>query len=270
MNIDYNIAKWGKLPVKHLVIDTDDFIVFIDEALDLDWITSKAYDSRGHTDSKTHAYILNRVALLECRPNGYFTEKITLDFKRLLGEGLSRALSGEYDLAKQMIDDSEEYLDSRGKELSRTWYLRTAGQTCIIILAITLILWPFHEKINSTWGRDTTLFMTVMFYGAFGALLSIIMRTGKENFDCHAGEAIHKLESRYRIIAGMLSALVFSLAIKAHLILPSFLANSDSHYSLFMFSFICGMSERIAPSITTKIEHTLKLKDHSQSEKTDN
>ena len=48
MSTDYDKEKWGALDIKHLIIDTKDYIVFIDNDLDLDWITTTDYDSRGH------------------------------------------------------------------------------------------------------------------------------------------------------------------------------------------------------------------------------
>ena len=256
MSTDYDKEKWGALDIKHLIIDTKDYIVFIDNDLDLDWITTTDYDSRGHKTPDLHSDILNRIALLECRPNGHFDQKITVDYKRLLGEALARSFSGEYDSANKIISESELYVDQRGMELSRRWYLSAAGLLCLILALIAFMVWPFRDWFIHIWGERFFTYATAMVFGSLGALLSIILRTGSEQFDCHAGRALHQIESSYRVVAGMLSALLAVLAVKSEFILPFLNGDSDQNTVLYFVAFVSGMSERIAPSITTKIEES--------------
>ncbi|WP_421854458.1 hypothetical protein [Marinomonas sp.] len=255
MTTDYDKKRWGELEISYLIIDTKNFIVFIDSQLDIDWITSDEYDKNGPKDSDKHAKILNGVALLECKPNGHFADKIQLDFKRLLGEALARGLAAEYDSANQILEQSEIYLTQRGRELSRTWYLSTAGVITSVVLATSIVAWPFRNLISNVWGSSFHLYATVMVFGALGALLSIIMRTGKEHFDCHAGKSVHQLESAYRIVAGMLSSFFVTMAVTSGFILPTLSTMTNLSITLYFIGFVSGMSERIVPSITTKIEN---------------
>lgn len=84
-------------------------------------------------------------------------------------------------------------------------------------------------------------------------MLSIIMRMGEEKLDIHAGQTIHKMESKYRIFAGMLSSLLVSLAVSSEVIFPIFLKVENPDLFLILIGFVGGMSERLAPSISSKL-----------------
>lgn len=255
MDIDYNIEKWGKLPLRHLIVESEEYIVFVDNELDIDWMTSKEYDSKGHKDSTKHNNILSQVAVLECKPNGSLSEKATLDFKRLLGESLALSFDSDYDTAASVLIKAEEYLESRGKELSRKWYLTTAGKVTSIVLGIGVVIWIFRNFFISFVGTTFFIVFLAMVAGSVGALLSIIMRMGNENLDIHAGKELHQLESMYRIIAGMISAILAALAIDSGLIF-SILGNAKNiNHGIVLIGFLAGMSERFAPSISAKLEN---------------
>jgi len=87
MTADYNKERWGELNLKYLILDSDDYIVFIDDEGDPDWITSSDYDKKGPATPEKHHDILNMVALLECKPIAHLSENDRLNFKRwcLLG-----------------------------------------------------------------------------------------------------------------------------------------------------------------------------------------
>ncbi|MEE7626932.1 hypothetical protein V3O24_12230 [Methylobacter sp. Wu8] len=255
MSIDYDEKKWGKLNLKLLVIDTEHYIVFIDNEEYLDWITSKEYDSKGHKDNSKHNEVMNMVALLECKPIDHFDKKTKLDFKRLLGEAIARSLSHDYPKAEHILQHTESYIKDRGKELSRRWYLDTAGKTTAVCLLIGVYAWIFREYSIGVFGIKAFYFGLSMVAGALGALLSIIFRMGKENLDCLAGREIHEIESMYRIIAGMLSAFLGSLLVRTDLFLPVFSKANNIEMAVVLVGFIAGMSERFAPSISTKIEN---------------
>lgn len=254
MNIDYNQGKWGELSLKYLVIETETYIVFVDNDLDIDWITSDDYNISKNENLVKHNNILTQIALLECKPNGYLSEKITLDFKRLLGESLARSFAGEYKTAFNTLAHAEIYLENRGKELSRQWYLSNAGFVSSIVLIIGIIAWLFKDFIITYVGTTFFILYLSTVTGALGALLSIIMRMGKENFDIHAGKRLHVLESSYRIFAGMLSALLVSMAIYSELVLSILSKINNTDIAIIFIGFIAGMSERFAPSILAKIE----------------
>ncbi|MBP9950072.1 hypothetical protein [Aliarcobacter cryaerophilus] len=253
MAVDYKEEKWGELDLKYLVIDSQEYIVFIDNENQLDWITSDDYDVKGHADPSKHNSILHRVAVLECKPNGDLSDKVIVDFKRLLGEALSSSLSDDYEIADKIIDDAEQFIQNRGEELSRQWYLSTAGIYTLGILIAGVIAWLLRDDLTPLVGRTFFICSIAMVAGALGAMLSIIMRMGEEKLDIHAGETIHKLESKYRIFAGMLSSLLVALAVSSEAIFPIFSKVENPDLFLILIGFVGGMSERLAPSISSKL-----------------
>ncbi len=250
----YNREKWGELPLKFLVIESQEFIVFIDNDLYIDWKTSDFYDQNRHGDSSAHNSILSKVANLECKPN-YLPDNIALNFKRLLGESLARSFASDYESANCALVDAEKYLEDRGRELSRRWYLLSAGQTTLIITLIGILSWIFRDFFIGIIGQTAFICFLSLMCGSMGALLSIIMRMGDENFDIYAGEEFHKMESRYRIFAGMLSALLAALAIKSGVILSGFLNPEHLNSSIVLIGLLAGMSERFAPSMMAKLNN---------------
>jgi hypothetical protein len=55
-------AQWGKLSIRRLIFATDDFIVFIDDQLDIDWKTTSAWDHSYPKDQAKYSLILNPVS----------------------------------------------------------------------------------------------------------------------------------------------------------------------------------------------------------------
>lgn len=252
MILDYNKDKWGELSLKYLVIDSEEYIVFIDTENHIDWITSDDYD-KTKRDEKKHLDILHKIAVLECKPNEGLSEKVIIDFKRLLGEALSCSFCHSYETAENIILDAEKYIQNRGEELSRLWYLSTAGNFTLIVVIFGIIAWILKDCFIYFLGKTFFECSLSMVVGSLGALLSIIMRMGEEKLDIHAGKLIHKLEAKYRIIAGMLSALLVVFAISSEIIFPMFLKVENPNIFLLLISFIAGMSERLAPSISSKL-----------------
>src|SRR6185437_5640191 len=105
--------RWPGIEIFHLILETDTFIVFIDNDIDVDWVTSDAYDVHGHKDAVKHNEILNRAAGLECIPNDHHKENIRLNFKRMVGEGVARSLDDDYDSADAILDKAEAYIADR-------------------------------------------------------------------------------------------------------------------------------------------------------------
>jgi hypothetical protein len=253
MSVDYDEEKWGKLDLQFLIIDTAEYIVFIDNKDDLDWITTKEYDKQGHKDKIKHFDVINKVALLECKPLQQFDKHIKLNYKRLLGESIARSINHDYQNAINILKHAEDYIKERGSELSRMWYLEKSSEVTIIFLILGFISWIFRACSIKLLGEDVFYHFLCVISGAAGALLSIIFRMGKENLDCLAGKNIHELESICRIIAGMLSALLGGVLVRADL-LPIFSKIENTEIALILVGFIAGMSERFAPSILAKME----------------
>ena len=132
--------QWQHVKYRHLILLDKDFIVFIDDDLDVDWQTTEAYDTRGHKNETQHNDILNAVARLEATPCSELPYSIRLQYKRLVGEGIARSLAHDYGNAKTILHTAEKYIRDRSEETSRYWYLTASTVMAALALAIGMLV----------------------------------------------------------------------------------------------------------------------------------
>src|SRR6266481_8689081 len=99
---DYE-TRWPDCKVKHLILSTKKFIVFLDDVIDVDWVTPREYDAEGHQDRTKHNSIINEAALLEATPCDGVSLSVKTHFKRLIGEAIARSLDHDYGRAHEML-----------------------------------------------------------------------------------------------------------------------------------------------------------------------
>jgi len=254
MDSGYNKEQWGELDIEFLIIDTEMYIVFIDKDGYLDWLTSKEYDSNGHKDNVKHNAIMSDIAFLESKQVDDFSKRIKTKYKRLLGEAIARSLGHDYDRAEHIIRFSEEYIKDRGREISRIWYLTAAGHITTMIFCLGIVFWIFRAYIIPITGSIAFFSGISMISGSMGAMLSISFRMGKENVDFLSEKSTQEIESRYRIISGMLSAFLGGLLVQTDMFIPIFSKIENLLLAIIITEFVAGMSERFAPSISHKID----------------
>lgn len=78
--------RWSHIKPKYLIHAAANYIVFIDDDIDVDWESSPQYDETGHKNGAKHNAILNEGALLESTPCHGLGVDTRLQFKRLIGE----------------------------------------------------------------------------------------------------------------------------------------------------------------------------------------
>ena len=99
---------WDFVAYRYLILATENFIVFIDDELDVDWKTTTKYDEDTKQNDVHFARIINRAAALEAADRESSNEKRTLSFKRQIGEAIARALEGHFDKAEEMLQVAEQ------------------------------------------------------------------------------------------------------------------------------------------------------------------
>jgi hypothetical protein len=251
-------GEWEHLAssVKHLILRSNEYIVFLDHDLDIDWATKDSHDEKIGRDGnreKVNA-ILNSVATAESIPTDKLTDKIRLNYKRQLGEAIARAFDGDFDSGERMIQVAEEFVKNRNIEQSRYLYLISGGILTLSIALLASVCWVFRENACRIFGMTGFYVLLATQCGALGAFLSIILRMGKANLDFNASKELHYLEATSRLFAGMISGFLIALTIKAGILLPV-LSNLDSlHTAMLLGGLVAGSSERLAPSIIKKID----------------
>lgn len=240
--------------IRHLIIQTEGFIVYIDNEVDVDWQTTEAYDKAGHKNQIKHNEILNAVERLETYPCEELPEGTRIHYKRLVAQGLARSFDGDYKNATSILNVASNYIRDRSEETSRFWYLSSSAAMALIILFFGIVIIFLRRWMFFLLGRQGTWLCVSIAAGAGGALLSVITRSGKLNFDCSAGKKLHFLEGASRIWAGGLSGFLVGVAIQSGFFLAT-LSNGLHQISLMLLgSFVGGAGERLGTSIISKFE----------------
>ena len=256
---DYE-KDWPGLPIKYLIIASKNkYVVFLDNENDLDWQTSDEFDKRELTFEERIGYnqVKNEIDSAECIPSDNLEEKIVISFKKQLGEALVRAFENDFENANKMVVKAKTFVLKRSIEESRFLFLTSCAVTTFIFMVVFILLWLTKEYSVKVLG--TTVFYTTLatLIGALGALLSVILRMGKSNFDFNASKKLHYLEGSSRVVAGIISALLVAICIKTGLILPIFSKIESTNLAMILGGLIAGASERFAPSIINKLNNHL-------------
>lgn len=243
-------SKW----VLFLIIETKDYVVWIDNKFDIDWETTDDYDNEENKSDKKKRYeIINRAAELECVPLDHHSKGIRLNYRRMIGEGVARSLEHDFENAQAMMQKATDYIKKRKEDQNRFWYLIASGIAGLICIVISLFIWINRENVAVLLGVSGLFILLASLAGGIGALLSIILRIGKVNTDIDAGRSIHYLEGVSRIVAGCIAGLLLSLLIRSEIIFPFFKSIELKNYALIGLSLTFGISERYIPSIITQV-----------------
>lgn len=244
---------WPNCNVRHLVLSTERFIVFLDDVLDVDWSTSEAYDRDGHRDLSKHNAVVNEAALLEATPCEGISLPIKTHFKRLIGEAIARSLDSDYIGANRMLRSAQQYILARSQELSRWWYLSSSMVMALPFAITGCVFWWARTFFVQELGDGPFWLLLSSVGGAVGALLSVMQRTGKLTFDCSAGRALHCLEATSRIWAGAISGVLAGLAVRSEIILAVLARGERAPAIMMLAAFAAGAGERLATSIIAEV-----------------
>jgi len=254
---DYS-DQWAHVRSSYLIIATSDYIVYMDEDGDLEWQTTSQYDMeitkrQGYSLAHQNA-ILNEAALLEATPCDGQEDRVTQQFKRLIGESLRCCLDVDYTGARTTLAAARQYIRARSAELSRGWYLDASFRSALPLAFGALGIWCSREWVASVVGERTLWMFLAVAAGGVGALLSVITRTGNLTFDSSAGRRLHFVEAVSRITAGAISGIVVSLAVTSELLFAPLTRNGQLHVVMILSALAAGAGERLAPSIISQFD----------------
>lgn len=252
------LKKWQHvLPeLEYLVHATGDYIVFLDRELDVDWETTLEYDGMGHPDETLFNRVRNQVALLESTPCAEIPRDMKEQFKRLVAEGMDRALAHDYPGAESILQVASEYIIGRSHETSRCWYLTASTVMTVPFIVIGASLWICRAMVITVIGETPFWLAIATVAGTLGALLSVIGRTGKLQFDCSSGRWLHYLEGSSRVWAGALSGLFVGLAVRSGLVLTALTRGGRVPAIMILAAMASGAGERLANSIIADLGST--------------
>lgn len=244
---------WGshKDNCKLIIRITENYIIYIDSRNNIDWETTKAYDSsdlsKNNADKEK---ILSQCLIYEHKPIGGLSEASILSFKTIIGEAIVNCLenncAGSIDILKQ----ADEFRVDRVVEKSREWYLSFTILISAVLIFVALLI---NSKNILIW-EGMLENIKIGAWGIAGTCLSIILRSGNMTTASYAGRWLHFVESGCRLIGGFISGQIVYLGIMSGILFTSLINTDNTQYILSFLALIAGASERFAPSIVTKIE----------------
>jgi hypothetical protein len=248
--------------VRHLIYHYEhptngEFVVFIDQELDLDWECDDKYDALIDAVPLKAALrkTLNSVALLEPTAQNW-PDDLKHAAKRLLGEAVVSVLEGDTPGAGLAVENAQKYLKNKSKQVSRYWTLQAclvAGGAAALIGAVQAIA---RTQIIDYIGRIPFLLLLCFCAGCVGAVLFVVLRLGKQpNADSTSERHLHYLEGVARIVGGGIAGVLVGGMVKLGIILPIFVQSGTESLAMCAAAMLAGASERLAAGFITKVEN---------------
>ncbi len=238
---------WQKLSeqIHYFIKSTDDFIVYLDEDLDVEWQVTTAGEKK--LDDAILAKASNRLGALNAIPCDGLDRERVKSFRKMLGEGIARALEGAADDANMMFDKAEDFITARTTELARSWYMSAASKAA----AVTFVLGPaIMMGLNQIFPDPFLPKAAVsLASGSLGALTSILARGANAVVSPSAGPKIHAQEGYARVLVGAVTALFVALSIHARLLFPQV----DSIPAIAIIGFSAGWTERFLSTLIEQV-----------------
>jgi hypothetical protein len=234
-----------KLKVLEVILQTDEFVVYLDETLSTQWWLV-------HELPAFAGPVLNRVAELEAMPIDVLPPSVRRAFRALIAEGVARVLDEKDAASAEAIHGiAEKYIRARLAEQARSWYLTAALLALVfsggIMGAIEI---AYHATVVGMTEGVRRLLLSLGI-GAIGAAFSLITRIGSFPADPAAGRNLHTREAFARILVGVVGAFVGYLAIGTKQFFPALGAELPG---LLLVSFVAGTSERFVPNLVAHVE----------------
>lgn len=234
------------------LIDSDTlYMVYLDDDLSVQWTMTDTFQV-----PTGFGEIANRVGHLENMSQMFLGTDQLAAFRRMLGEAIARIV-GDDDLkqARACLKIAEAFLQARGSERARGWYLTTATAASVLSAICATALWISRAWIISVVGVNAFELLIGTLMGGIGSLLPILIGLKTTKTDVSAGAWPHRLEGAMRVGAGMGGAMLIALAIKADVLFSLTKAFANPATALYFLCFAAGWSERFANSLINKVEY---------------
>lgn len=246
---DDGIGKWKAQGVttENVVFACNDFVVFIDDALEVDWITSDSYDRQMDAIQKDPRWAELNSAITESQSIGVkqLGRGRCKALRRQLGTAMQLGLGGNLEGAVKAITVARAFLQKIQSEISRSRVIVSSAVSAGLVTMIAgAIAW--FGKMPS-W----TELAVCSASGAWGSWLSISLRIDRLQLDPSDSLCMHVLEAARRIGVGAVAGPFLLIGAKVGLVL-SFARNGGASAAALM-GLIAGFSERRLPAMIGKL-----------------
>lgn len=227
------------------------FIVFINLTLDIDWITKKNLD-QSKSSCVTYA---ESISARRCH---HLPKAQKLEFRTLIGQAIVNAICGAGDQSRKLADSAAQFLKERTIERSRYWTLLSAHAWILLLSLATPLLWYTGWFAPDAPIDGLLPFWTTVQGGLIGAYLSVVQRAGSGEWDAASGLKLHILEVFTKLIAGgFFGAIAFALA---HSAAPAIKTLASDIPSAFILGVAVGFIERAIPKFISGYAESLNQK----------
>lgn len=249
--------KWAHIIANLIVTSNAGYIVYIGKT-NLHWETTPEYDQKFRADekfelTKHNSVFSNATVLQAAAARKEFSSEAREELLCMNGNALTCTFELDYVGAENALNYARQFLRERSDEISRSWYMSASFAMALGFMVTGLIIWIQRARLQDILGMTIIWLIVAAAAGAMGALLSVILRSGRLNVDPSSGRLLHYLEGASRIWAGSLSAIVVAVASKAGLVLGA-LGGANKEYLLLLAAIAAGASERLATSIISRID----------------
>lgn len=236
--------------VEHVILATDDFVVYLDSEMDVQWHSVDGYEPPEHCGD-----VLSRATILEAQ-SSFITDSVRLcGVRRLIAEAIAQCMHKAPRAASDLLlREAEQKLEARNKEISWQWYFTAAYITTGVSILFVLGSWVFRPWFVKYLGNTGVDVILGALCGPLGALLSATSRANRLVMDANAGPNIHRFEGLCRIGVGIVGALFVALAIKGGLIMGGMTFQGSPLALMLALCIASGASERLVPSLVVAFE----------------
>jgi hypothetical protein len=221
----------------------DNFIVFIDPALDIDWINDS-------TSTDAQLQCISLAESIGAKRCGHLPREQALEFKRLIGHAIVNGIRGDAKLSCALAETAAQFIKDRTIERSRVWTLASA-HSLLLGAAATAVVCSSLPLLHSLLSDAPVGIWFAAAGGLLGAYLSVLQKAGSGEWDAASGFGIHLLEVLTKFAAGTLfGCIAFAISQSVHAP-ASIKALTPDNASLFMFGFVAGFIERVIPKMVS-------------------
>jgi hypothetical protein len=233
--------------VQWLIASDDDYVVYVDEDNYVEWTMN---DNSLLVD---YGAQLTRVGALESAQTKHLRLTQIETYKRLIGEAVARLFEKNGAAADIALNTAELWIRARGQEAARVASLKGATLVFGATALVFTIAWFWSHAVFGG-GRSMVTLGTML--GCVGSWLSVLQRTGREDFDIGAGQTLFFMEGMVRIAIGAVGGLFVALLLQSGWLLP------DATHTPALFAAMClvaGLSERLVNSLASGLEGRAQL-----------
>jgi len=239
-----SVPESERVPVSAPPEASEDYLVFIDRDLDLDYITDQPLQGQ--------SALVAEICSVENLPCKHLPKSEVIAFKRILGGALTCAIEGSDEQARVQVKKAKDYLSKRVTERSRQWNLLC----CLPVVSLMAWLAYKHPGLLDLSVGDSqySSWLIAAFFGTLGAFVSMVQKSGSRELDSASGFWLHLIETYIRFFSGAISGVVLVALCSSALAPEVFEAVLPSAAGTQVLGFIAGFSDRLIPSIVSKYQ----------------